>query len=49
MLLIVFIIEMLKVLNIPITLILTLGAVIVYDSTDPDTFKKMSPWVKELQ
>ena len=25
------------------------GAVVVYDGTDPDTFKKMNQWVSELR
>ena len=25
------------------------GAVVVYDCTDPDTFKKMNQWVSELK
>ena len=25
------------------------GAIVVYDATDPDTFKKMSQWVAELK
>ena len=25
------------------------GAVVVYDCTDPDTFKKMNQWVTELR
>ena len=31
------------------SLLIHLGAVVVYDCTDPDTFKKMNQWVSELR
>lgn len=45
-----FIIEELKVLLIiVISTIISLGAIVVYDCSDADTFKKMSAWVAELK
>jgi GTPase SAR1 family protein len=29
--------------------LIPIGAVVVYDCTDPDTFKKMNQWVSELK
>ena len=29
--------------------VIPIGAVVVYDCTDPDTFKKMNQWVSELR
>ncbi len=36
-------------LKVRVTIIIKIGAVVVYDCTDPDTFKKMNQWVSELR
>ncbi len=35
--------------KVRVTIIINIGAVVVYDCTDPDTFKKMNQWVSELR
>lgn len=42
-----YIIEVPKVFNL--NFYKFAGAIVVFDSTDPDTFKKMSQWVAELK
>ena len=38
-----------EVLKVRIAYIYYLGAIVVYDCTDQDTFKKMNQWVSELK